>query len=76
MSSVRAAESRADVIPADEKGSISENDIETLSGREQLYIDVLNTITNFAGHQQKEQVTLVHSNTDDFVILFSLSLLP
>lgn len=57
MSSIRAAETRAEALPPDEKGSMSEDEIETSDEREKLYMDVLHTITNSVGcHQQSGQV--------------------
>lgn len=52
MSSIRAAETRAEAMPVDEKESIKEDEIETVNEREQLYMDVLYTITNSVGCQQ------------------------
>jgi hypothetical protein len=52
MSSIRAAETRAEAMPVDEKESIKEDEIETVNEREQLYMDVLSSITNSVGCQQ------------------------
>jgi BAI1-associated protein 3 len=52
MSAVRAAETRAEQIPVDEKETIKEDEIETVNEREQLYVDVLYTIANCVGCQQ------------------------
>lgn len=52
MSSIRAAETRAESLPVDEKESIKEDEIETVNEREQLYMDVLYTIANAVGCQQ------------------------
>lgn len=52
MSSIRAAETRAEAMPVDEKESIKEDEIETVNEREQLYMDVLYSITNTVGCQQ------------------------
>lgn len=52
MSSIRAAETRAEALPVDEKESIKEDEIETVNEREQLYMDVLYTIANAVGCQQ------------------------
>lgn len=52
MSSIRAAETRAEAMPVDEKESIKEDEIETVNEREQLYMDVLYTIANSVGCQQ------------------------
>lgn len=52
MSSIRAAETRAEAMPVDEKESIKEDEIETVNEREQLYMDVLYAITNSVGCQQ------------------------
>jgi hypothetical protein len=52
MSSIRAAETRAEAMPVDEKESIKEDEIETVNEREQLYMDVLYSITNAVGCQQ------------------------
>lgn len=52
MSSIRAAETRAEAMPVDEKESIKEDEIETVNEREQLYMDVLSSIANSVGCQQ------------------------
>lgn len=52
MSAVRAAETRAEQMPIDEKETIKEDEIETVNEREQLYVDVLYTIANCVGCQQ------------------------
>ena len=52
MSAVRAAETRAEQMPVDEKETIKEDEIETVNEREQLYVDVLYTIANCVGCQQ------------------------
>jgi hypothetical protein len=52
MSSIRAAETRAEAMPVDEKETIKEDEIETVNEREQLYMDVLYSITNTVGCQQ------------------------
>lgn len=52
MSSIRAAETRAEAMPVDEKETIKEDEIETVNEREQLYMDVLYTIANSVGCQQ------------------------
>lgn len=52
MSAVRAAETRAEQMPIDEKETIKEDDIETVNEREQLYVDVLYAIANSVGCQQ------------------------
>lgn len=52
MSSIRAAETRAEAMPVDEKESIKEDEIETVNEREQLYMDVLCAISNSVGCQQ------------------------
>lgn len=53
MSAVRAAETRAEQLPVDEKEAIREDEIETVNEREQLYVDVLYTIANCVGCQQQ-----------------------
>lgn len=64
MSSIRAAETRAEAMPVDEKESIKEDEIETVNEREQLYMDVLYSITNTVGCQQPGgQVMKILSNT-------------
>lgn len=52
MSAVRAAETRAEAMPLDEKESIREDEIESVEEKEQLYMDVLYTIANTVGCQQ------------------------
>lgn len=52
MSSIRAAETRAEAMPVDEKDTIKEDEIETTSEREQLYMEVLSAISNSVGCQQ------------------------
>jgi selenocysteine lyase/cysteine desulfurase len=52
MSSIRAAETRAEAMPVNEKETIKEDEIETMSEREQLYMDVLSAISNSVGCQQ------------------------
>lgn len=59
MSSIRAAETRAEAMPVDEKESIKEDEIETVNEREQLYMDVLYTVANTVGCQQQSQVCLL-----------------
>lgn len=52
MSSIRAAETRAEAMPVDEKDTIKEDEIETINEREQLYMEVLSAISNSVGCQQ------------------------
>lgn len=52
MSSIRAAESRAEAMPTVEKETVKEDEIETINEREQLYMDVLSAISNSVGCQQ------------------------
>lgn len=52
MSSIRAAETRAEAMPIGENDTIKEDEIETVNEREQLYLDVLYTIANSVGCQQ------------------------
>jgi hypothetical protein len=59
MSSIRAAETRAESFPVHEKESLSlpDDEMETFADREQLYMDVLYAIQNSVGcHQQGIQV--------------------
>lgn len=69
MSAVRAAETRAEQMPIDEKETIKEDEIETVNEREQLYVDVLYTIANCVGCQQPGgQVCTVF--VDFFIYIF------
>lgn len=55
MSSIRAAEARAEIVPENEKeppGQVHVNEDDAFDNpeqREQLYLDVLHTITNTVG---------------------------
>jgi hypothetical protein len=62
MSAVRAAETRAEQMPVDEKETVKEDDIETLNEREQLYVDVLYTIANCVGCQQPGSQVMFHNS--------------
>lgn len=73
MSSIRAAETRAEAMPVDEKETIKEDEIETVNEREQLYMDVLYTIANSVGCQQPggqvhQEKTFSHPKLSRFLL--------
>lgn len=73
MSSIRAAETRAEAMPVDEKETIKEDEIETVNEREQLYMDVLSSIANSVGCQQPGGQVSGSSNVNFHTLTTSFS---